>query len=113
MFFDSQTYWQERKKLAITDFIVEMSLIIMDDARNDFVGKFAEENAALAKEILEVAKYHINLNHTSSKISENRRLNPHLENDYLDTYEIEKYLVKSSPGFKLHSEKENTQLRLF
>lgn len=113
MFENPESYWRDRKRLAINDFLIEMSLIITEDVKDNFIGRFAEENIVLAKEILEAAKYYINLGQIHPHISENRKLNSHLGTDYLDTYEIGKYLMRYAPGFKLQSETPNTQLRLF
>lgn len=92
MFADPKMYWKKRRELAINDFICELALILIDENRGDFIARFAEENYALAKEILEAAKLQINLSHVRCRASETRVLNQHLRPDYLDTYEIEKYL---------------------
>jgi len=92
MFRDPESYWQARKRLDINDFIMAFANIISEDSRNEFIAKFAVENMDLVKEILEVAKLYINLSGVNPKKSKNRLLNQHLPNDYLDAYEIEKYL---------------------
>jgi hypothetical protein len=94
MFADPQKYWRTRKILAIDQFVKELSLLIMNEWQGDFIAKFAEENIALAKEIMDAARIYFNLSHLKTKVSRNRELNFHLRSDYLDTYEIEKYLKK-------------------
>lgn len=101
MFANPKEYWQKRKELAINEFITQLSLIITENGRNDFIAKFAKENLTLTKEILEIAKIYINLSSIKSSVSENRILNSHLDNDYLDAYEIEKYLKKEFPKNKI------------
>jgi len=108
MFTNPDDYWQERKNLALNDFIKELSLIIIDESKSEFIAKFAKENKALALEILRQTKLDINLSQVRECKSANRLRNLHLPVSYLDTYEIEKYLrteiiKKSSEG----------QLRLF
>lgn len=109
MFADPQAYWQTRKETAINQFINQLTLIIIDEGRIAFITKFAKENITLTKEILELAKIYINLSSIKSKVLENRILNPHLDTNYLDAYEIEKYLKKSLPKDKIME----SQLKLF
>lgn len=107
MFADPEAYWKQRRALAIDKFINELNLIIVKEYQKDFISKFAGSNIELAKEILELAKMYINLNNIHSQLSYNRLLNAHLNKDYLDAYEIEKYLKQNVPV----SSTEN-QLRL-
>jgi hypothetical protein len=96
MFADPKEYWERRKVLAVNEFIKELALIITFDGQANFIAKFAEENMALAKEILEAAKLYINLSSVKTRDSRNRTLNPHLRPNYLDAYEMEKYLRKNA-----------------
>lgn len=97
MFTDPQKYWQDRKKEAVERFIEELALIILFEQKAKFVAKFAKENLTLAKEILEAARFDISLRFVRNKPNTNRNLNQHLPADYLDAYEIEKYLKKFVP----------------
>jgi hypothetical protein len=97
MFENSEEYWQKRKAIAIDRFINELGLILLSNYQEDFVGNFAIDNIELAKEILEIAKININLSNVNVKSSKNRFLNSHLNSNYLDTYEIEKYLKRVVP----------------
>ena len=106
MFADPAGYWQKRKAYLVEEFILELALITNDEARNDFIRRFAIENKELTIEILEVAKIMIRLNGIKNEKSENRRLNPHLSKDYLDAYDLDKYLNK-------YGSKQRMQLRLF
>jgi len=92
MFMHPEEYWENRKKLAMNDFIIGLASFILNEEQANFIGEFAKNNLPLAKEILETAKIYINLSNIKETLNENRRLNPHLDNDYLDAYEIEKYL---------------------
>jgi hypothetical protein len=94
MFAEPREYWQKRKDLAINEFITELALIITDGGKNKFIADFAKENMALTKEILEFARYYINLSSVKAVESKNRSLNSHLNKDYLDAFELEKYLGK-------------------
>jgi len=108
MFANPDSYHEQRKKRAIEDFITQMARIIVEEHRNQFIAKFALENIALTKEILEVAKIYLNLSTIKNKPTENRLLNQHLNQDYLDAYEIEKYLKGETP-----KNINDNQLRLF
>jgi len=88
---DLEEYHRERKSKAIEDFINQMALNIIDD-KNYFIAQFAKENMALTREILQIARYNINLSQIKDKISEDRLLNPHLDPNYLDAFAIEIYL---------------------
>lgn len=93
MFADPKGYWRARKSSDVNEFIRELALIIADGGcQNNFIAKFAEENIALAREILEYARYDINLSSVKCRPSKNRTINSHLNTDYLDAYELEKYL---------------------
>lgn len=107
MFTNPSEYWQKRKNLAIEKFIIELSLIITDETKNDFIARFAQENLELTKKILNAARIYINLSQIKSNNSENRSLNPNLSSDYLDSYEIEKFLRGNVP------KAAENQLRLF
>lgn len=107
MFANPAEYWKKRKNLAIDKFIIQLSLIITDEARSNFIAKFAEENLDLTKKILEAARFYLNLRSIKSTDSQNRSLNPHLSSDYIDAYELERFLLKNTP------KSSENQLRLF
>lgn len=97
MFEAPKEYWEHRKAAAIDNFINELNLIILRQYQEDFIGNFAVNNIELAKEILEIAKIYINLSGIRINPSKNRMLNSHLNKNYLDAYEIEKYLKQVAP----------------
>ncbi len=109
MFANPKDYWRKRKMLAINEMVTQLALFITDEGRANYIAKFAEENRALTKEILEAAKIYINLSSIKSIPSKNRILNAHLTTEYLDTYEIEKHLKSKF----LKSKKLEGQLKLF
>jgi len=108
MLTDPDKYWKQRKEQAIQDFIFEISLILNDDEKNNFVGEFARHNLILASDILDIIRMDVNLQRFRYQPSETRILNPHLSDDYLDSYEIEKYLKLTKPKTK-----NEYQTRLF
>lgn len=108
IFANPEKYWYEDKEMQISKFVSELSLIITDEGKNNFIANFATENMALTKEILEKAKIYFNLNAVKTKISKNRHLNFHLDINYLDSYELKKYL-KVYGSYKT----EQKQLKLF
>lgn len=107
MFLDPKQYWIDRKKEAVDILAGQLASIITTEGQIDFIENFALENKRLAKEVLEKAKVHINLSCIKETPSKNRIINSHLREEYLDTYEIEKYLKIYEPKI---SEK---QLKLF
>jgi hypothetical protein len=109
MFANPQEYWKMRKSVDIDKFITQLALIITFEGQAEFIAKFAKENIQLAREILQAARICINLNSVKPEKSKNRILNPHLSDDYLDAYEIEKYLRKYTPK----SNVTEGQLKLF
>lgn len=94
MFENPDLYWKKKKEEAINAFINEIFLIAIENNRNEFIGNFAKENLMLAKEILKIAKYDINLGSIIENQSSNRKINGHLQTEYLDAYETEKYVKK-------------------
>lgn len=105
MFENPELYWKTKKEKIMDEFINEMSLIFLEKSKNEFIANFAKENLILTKEILERAKYDINLSSIRESQSNNRKINGHLSNDYLDAYETEKYLKKQKTN--------SIQLKLF
>jgi hypothetical protein len=109
MFANPEEYWKIRRQIAVNEFIRQLALIFTFEGQASFIAKFAKENEQLVKEILEAARFDMNLSSLQYMDSENRRLNSHLRPEYLDAYEIEKYLKKCAP--KQNSSGE--QIRLF
>lgn len=94
MFENPDLYWKKKREELMDEFINELSLIYIESSRNEFIANFAKENLKLTKQILEKAKYYINLGSIVELESNNRKINGHLTTDYLDAYETEKYLKK-------------------
>jgi hypothetical protein len=113
MFENPTQYWNERRTKAILSLLNELELITSFEHQANFIDSFARNNLALAKEILLLAQLSINLSHIKTSASSSRTMNSHLPNNYLDTYEIEQFLIKNGFGYKPNSEEQNRQLRLF
>jgi len=113
MFLDPKTYWKKRKLQAIATFVLELGLIITEENRQKFIIEFAKFNLPLANEILSFSNLPINLTNIEHGKAQNRADNPHLPTDYLDAYEIEKYIADSK--IKVNSNRRNPegQLRMF
>lgn len=107
MFKDPDLYWKTKKEELMEEFTHIIRFLHTEEGIRDFIENFGVANLALTKELLKRSQRNLNLAGLVEKTAESRILNPQLSDDYLSSYEMEKYIKK------LRMKKNTSQLKIF